>query len=441
MEWKLAIISEHASPLALLGGVDAGGQNIAVAELTQHIARLGYGVDIFTRWDDPEQPEIVQWQPGVRVIHIKAGPVAFVPKEELLGYMDEFTENTIRFVKQAKNPYRLVHAHFFMSGLVAANIKRALKIPFVATFHALGEVRKQCQGDCDKFPAERLEVERRVVREADALVALCLQDREDLANLYDADRGKIFTIPNGFNPDEFYPIDKPLARVVLGLDATEPVILQLGRLVPRKGVDNVVRALGHLRRTYGMTARLLIVGGESDLPDPDLTPEIGRLQQLAQEEGVSDLVTFTGSRQRQTLRYYYSAADVFVTTPWYEPFGITPLEAMACGTPVVGSAVGGIKQTVLDGETGFLIPPNDPPALAAKLAALLYSKKLRAVMSEEAIRHVHENYTWPEVAQQTANLYELVLSGQLTPNKLQRRSLPPMPIEPEPSATMPSQSN
>jgi glycosyltransferase involved in cell wall biosynthesis len=425
MEWRLALISEHASPLALVGGVDAGGQNIAVAELATHLAKLGYKIDVFTRWDDPSQPETVDWKQNVRIVHVQAGPKTFVPKEELLCYMDEFTENVIRFMNHQSDPYKLIHAHFFMSGLVAANIKRALNIPFAVTFHALGEVRKQVQGSCDHFPPERFNVEQRVICEADALVALCPQDRDDLISLYGADAAKIFTIPNGFNPEEFYPIDKPLARIVLGLDPTEPVILQLGRIVPRKGVDNVVRALGHLRRTYGMVARLLIVGGESDLPDPDLTPEIGRLQQLAEEEGVTQWVTFTGRRQRETLRYYYSAADVFVTTPWYEPFGITPLEAMACGTPVVGSAVGGIKQTIQDGETGFLIPPNDPPALAAKLAALLYSKKLRNVMSEASIQHVQENYTWLEVAHQTANLYELIMSGQLSPAKMQRRTVLP----------------
>ncbi len=423
MESRMALISEHASPLALVGGVDSGGQNIAVAELAQHLAKLGYGVDVFTLWDYREQPETVSCKPGVRIVLVLAGPKAFVAKEALLDYMDEFTQNTVQFIKREGNPYRLVHAHFFMSGLVAANLKQALRIPFVITFHALGEVRKQLQGSCDAFPAERCAIEQRVIREADAVVALCPQDQADLVNLYAADPAKLFTIANGYNPAEFYPVDKALARIMLGLDPAEPVILQLGRMVPRKGVDNVVRALGQLRRTYGTVARLLIVGGESDQPDLLLTPELGRLTKLAADEGVAEWVTFTGRRQRETLRYYYSAADVFVTTPWYEPFGITPLEAMACGTPVVGSAVGGIKQTVLDGETGFLVPPNDPPALAAKLAALLYSKKLRTVMGEEAVRHVRDNYTWLEIAQQTANLYETIWSGQLTPAKLQRRTI------------------
>lgn len=423
MEWKLALLSEHASPLAVIGGVDAGGQNIAVAELAQHLAQAGFTVDVFTRRDNPALPDVVDWKPGVRVVHIKAGPLAPVPKENMLPYMDEFTANTVRFFKQEGDPYRLIHAHFFMSGLVAANLKRTLRVPFVVTFHALGEVRRQVQGNGDRFPAERFGVEQRVIREADGIVALCPQDRDDLVQLYAADPAKITTIPNGYNPNEFYPIEKQLARVVLDLDPQEPVILQLGRMVPRKGVDNVVRALGQLRRTYGIVARLLIVGGEADTPDPALTPEIGRLQQLAEDEGVAPWVTFTGNRKRETLRYYYSAADVFVTTPLYEPFGITPLEAMACGTPVVGSAVGGIKETVLDNETGFLVPPNDPAALASKLAALLYSRKLRTLLSEEAVRHVRAQYTWERVAGQTVALYETVLAGQQTPNRLLRRTL------------------
>ncbi len=428
MNRKIAVISEHASPLAIVGGIDAGGQNIAVAELAQHLTQLGYEVDVFTRWDDESIPEIVQWRPSVRVVHIKAGPVAFIPKEEMLCYMDEFTENMIRFFtlvrgSSSSNPYPLIHAHFFMSGLVAANIKRTLGIPFVVTFHALGEVRRLCQGDSDRFPAERFYIEQRVISEADAVVALCPQDRDDIITHYGADAQKIIIIPNGFNPHEFYPIDTQVARVVLGLDPAEPVILQLGRMVPRKGVDNVIRALGCLRRMYGIMARLLIVGGDSEAPDPCQTPEIARLLQIAEEEGVANWVTFTGRRGRETLRYYYSAADVFVTTPWYEPFGITPLESMACGTPVIGSAVGGVKHTILDNETGFLVPPNDPGALAAKLAALLYNRKLRTLLSEDAVQHVQDNYTWLRVAQQTNALYELVINGQIQPETLLRRTL------------------
>lgn len=417
MNLKIALLSEHASPLALVGGTDAGGQNIAVAELAQHLAQAGHCVDIFTRWDHSELAEVINWQAGVRVIHIQAGPIAPLPKEELMPHMDEFARNMIRVINEQPIAYDLVHAHFFMSGYVACQIKEQVGIPFVITFHALGQVRKQMQGSSDRFPANRCFIEKQVIEQANAVVALCPQDHDDLVRLYGANPDRLATIPNGFNPNQFYPVDKQLARLMIGQDTSEPVILQLGRLVPRKGVDNVIRALGHLKRHYRMVARLLIVGGDSEVPSIDITPEIGRLQLLAHDEGVAEWVTFTGCRKREELRYYYSAADVFVTTPWYEPFGITPLEAMACGTPVVGAAVGGIKSTVLDNETGFLVSPNRPDALAAKLAVLLHSRKLRTLLGEEAVRHVQENYTWQHVAQQTCALYEQILAGKPVLNR------------------------
>lgn len=410
MKKRIALISEHASPIAAIGGADTGGQNIAVAELARHLAALGYEIDVFTRWDDRRVPKILNWRDGIRIIHVEAGPVAFIPKEKLLPYMPAFTKDMLRFIRAENNRYKLVHAHFFMSALVAADIKKKLNIPFIVTFHALAKVRRIHQGNKDWFPDEGFAIEERAIAEADQIVALCPQDRDDLINLYQADPGKITIIPNGFRPDEIYPLDKLFARMALKLDPQEKIILQLGRMVPRKGVDNVIKALGYMRRERNFDARLLIVGGESDEPNPKVTPEIGRLQQLAARESVGDLVTFVGRRTRDMLHYYYSAADVFTTTPWYEPFGITPLESMACGTPVIGSNVGGIKSTVMDGRTGFLVPPNDFVQLGQRIIELLSSNKLMTYFEENAIRHVNENYTWMKATHLTANMYERVVT-------------------------------
>ncbi|SHL65896.1 Phosphoheptose isomerase [Nitrosospira sp. Nsp11] len=408
MKKRIALISEHASPLVAVGGADTGGQNIAVAELAQHLAALGYEIDVFTRWDDRRVPKIINWRSGIRVIHVQAGPVAFIPKEKLLPHMPAFTEDMLRFVEAENNPYKLIHAHFFMSALVAADIKRKLRIPFIVTFHALAKVRRIHQGKNDWFPEEGFAIEERIIAEADQIVALCPQEHDDLVDLYQADPEKITVIPNGFRPDEIYPLDKLFARMALKLDPKEKIILQVGRMVPRKGVDNVIKALGYMRREHNFKARLLIVGGESDEPDPKMTPEIGRLQKIAEAEGGSDLVTFAGRRPRAMLHYYYSAADVFTTTPWYEPFGITPLESMACGTPVIGSNVGGIKSTVMDGKTGFLVRPNDPVLLGQRILELLRSNKLMMYFKENAIRHVNENYTWMKATHLTANMYERI---------------------------------
>jgi len=402
------LISEHASPLAVVGSTDAGGQNIYVAQLALNLARRGYDVDVFTRRDKALSRAVVEWRPGVRVVHVNAGPPRFLPKEEMLPHMDEFARNTVEFFRRQRNGYDLAHANFFMSGMVASVLKHALNIPFVITFHALGRVRKMFQGDADQFPPARIEIEEALVRDADRIVAECPQDLADLETLYAADPRKISVIPCGFDPSELVPAGRS-ARAALGLGHGDFVVLQLGRLVPRKGVDNVIRAVGELDRRYGVRARLLVVGGNAELPSPEATPEIGRLQAIAREQGVADQVTFTGRCAREALPALYGAADVFVSTPWYEPFGITPVEAMACGLPVVGSAVGGIKYSVVDRRTGFLVPPNDPSALAHRLFILSQQADLAATMGREGQRRARQLFTWTRVAGQVAQLYESML--------------------------------
>lgn len=410
MTRRIAFISEHASPLGILGGVDSGGQNVYVGKLARHLATIGYSVDIFTRRDSEDLPEVVEWLDGVRIIHIPAGPPAFVRKEELLQFMPEFTAATLRFCKGEWPPYDLFHANFWMSGMAAASIKQATSIPFVITFHALGRVRRLYQGEADEFPDVRFAVEEQVIAEADRILAECPQDQADLINLYGADPECITIVPCGYDPEELWPVDKQAARETLGLPADQPIMLQLGRIVPRKGIDNVIRGFARLVQHHNIAALLLIVGGDSDEPDPRITPEIGRLQCIAAEEKVADRVIFAGRRQRNVLRYYYSAADVFVTTPWYEPFGITPIEAMACGTPVIGASVGGIKYTVLNGQTGYLVPPNDPQALAERLAHLCTQPRLRSTLGRRAIKRAR-TFTWEKVAAAVADLYEGVLAA------------------------------
>jgi len=408
MKEKVAFISDHASPLAILGGIDNGGQNVYVAELSEQLVHKGYAVDIYTRKDNSSLEETVNWKPHIRVIHVEAGPQEYIPKERLLGYMDMFTANMLHYVQKNKIDYALIHANFFMSALVAANLKKYLQIPYVVTFHALGFVRKIYQKEKDTFPAERINIEKHIVADANQIIAECPQDREDLITHYGADPAKITIVPCGFNPKEFFPIDKQKARSALNLNPNEKIILQLGRMVPRKGVDNVIRAMAKLKE-FISPVRLIIVGGEADTPDPDLTPEIKRLEQIAAEENISDKVVFTGRRSRKVLKYYYAASDIFVSTPWYEPFGITPLEAMACGIPVIGANVGGIKYSVADKESGFLVPPHNPDVLAGKIVQLLSNETLYHAMQKNAIRRVHKFFTWSKVADKVHHMYEKVL--------------------------------
>lgn len=407
MKKRIAYISEHASPLAVLGGVDAGGQNVYVAELAKYLSRQDYEVDVFTRWEDHSIPQVVNWKNGVRVVHVKAGPVKTIPKEELLQYMPAFRDNMIRFIEQEDVNYGLVHANFFMSAWVAMELKEILRIPYVVTYHALGHVRKLYQQEQDRFPAERLDIERQTAERADRIIAECPQDKEDLCHFCKADESRITIVPCGFCPSEFYPVNSSYARSYLGLNEDERIILQLGRMVPRKGIDTVIQSLKFLSSS---PVRLLVVGGETDVPDPEHCAELRRLQNIAAQDGVLDRVTFTGRKDRRLLKYFYSAADVFVTTPWYEPFGITPLEAMACGTPVIGSNVGGIKYSVKDNETGYLVPAKDPEALAGKIDLLLSDYNLAKKMQVNAIHRVQQLFSWEKIAASMSVVYENVLN-------------------------------
>lgn len=405
---KIAIVSEHASPLASPGSVDSGGQNVYVAHVAKQLAELGYLVDIFTRCDGSLGSQVVKWLPNIRVVQVPAGPPHYIPKEQMLPYMDQFGDFMVRFARQQKIPYDIVHANFFMSGMVAQQIKQALRIPYVMTFHALGRVRRLCQGQADTFPVTRLAIEQELMRDADRIIAECPQDRQDMERLYSAPSSRIDIVPCGFDPDELWPVPR-IARKQLGLGPHEFIVLQLGRMVPRKGVDTVIRSIALLRERFGIAARLLVVGGNAEQIDIRNTPELGRLMALAKELKLDNQVIFTGQKPRSQLRYYYSAANAFVTTPWYEPFGITPVEAMACSTPVIGAAVGGIKSTVVDGKTGYLVPPNDPDAVARRLAALHNHPAHAQQMGAAGMERAYRRYTWRNVAVQIAAIYEAAL--------------------------------
>jgi len=410
---RVALISEHASPLAVAGGVDAGGQNIYVAHTARHLANLGYAVDIFTRRDGEDLPDVVEWMPGIRVFHVRAGPASFVRKEALLPYMAQFARRVVEHACEARDagaPYAVCHAHFFMSGLVARRLKQALGIPYVVTFHALGRVRLMHQPH-DEFPPQRCILEQMVIDAADAIVAECPQDEIDLQRHYRTPASRMRMIPCGFDPDELQPVSRATARAHLALPADRPIVLQLGRMVPRKGVDTVIRALALLERRYRLSPLLLIVGGESATPDPVRTPEIGRLQRIAAEEGVSADVQFVGQRPRCDLRFFYSAADVFVTMPWYEPFGITPVEAMACGIPVIGARVGGVQYSVEDGRTGFLVEAKNADALARRLAHLFSDPAIPRLLGKRAKRRAWERFTWQQIARSLADLYAEVATA------------------------------
>ncbi|MBV9454621.1 MAG: glycosyltransferase [Rubrobacter sp.] len=402
---RLAMISEHASPLAALGGEDSGGQNVYVAELARHLGTMGYGVDVFTRRDSPLLPAVVPFDGEVRVVNLTAGPAKHVPKDELFPFMAGFRDAFYRFARREPAAYDLVHANFWMSGWIACEAKRDLGLPFVQTFHALGAIKRREQGARDTSPSERRSTEFRILEEADRVLTTCPAEVEELTGIYGAQRSRLALVPCGVDTRTFRPVDRREARHELGLPEG-PMAAYVGRLVPRKGVDTLIEAFALLSRR--LDGRLVIVGGE---PGAEGSAEVARLSALSRKLKIKKRVIFTGSRPQQDLYRYYGAADAVVTVPHYEPFGMTPLEAMACGVPVVGSRVGGIKTSVLEGETGYLVPPKDPKALADRLLRLLTDGALRDRMGLAGRRRMEEHYTWKRIATLAATTFSEVAAG------------------------------
>ena len=406
---RIAMLSEHASPVALLGSEDAGGQNVYVDQVSRKLAQLGFQVDVFTRRDSEDLPDEMEWATGVRVVSLRAGPAEFVKKDPMWQFMPRFRDQLAEYIRHNSVRYDLVHANFWMSGWVACQLKPLLRTPVVEIFHALGKVKRLHQGEADTSPKDRIPVEYGVIEGADRIIAQCPNEMHELVTLYDAEPSKIEVIPSAVDAETFKPVPKQQARAALGLDPSEWIVVYVGRILPRKGIDNLVEAFRQLMDRVDTPLRLLIVGGETIDGDPMRTPEISRLAGIATSLGIRDRLLFAGKRPQEMLKYFYSAADVAVTTPWYEPFGLTPLEAMACGTPVIGSEVGGIKFTVADGETGFLVPPRDPAALAARLQTLLEDRVLLRRMGRAARARVERLFTWSKVGERTAELYEALL--------------------------------
>jgi glycosyltransferase involved in cell wall biosynthesis len=387
---RIAMVSEHASPLAHLGGVDAGGQNVAVAELSAALARRGHEVVVYTRRDDAGLPERVDTQQGFTVVHVDAGPAEHVPKDQLLQYMHAFGESLrAHWVDWRPD---VAHAHFWMSGLATMQAASVHCVPSVQTFHALGVVKKLHQGTEDTSPDDRIRLESLLARNIDWVAATCSDEVDELVRMGRA-RSAISVIPCGVDVREFTPRGPTASR------GSKHRIVAVGRLVPRKGFETMIDAMRQLP-----DAELVIVGGP-DKSELDTDPEATRLQHLAGQMGVADRVHLYGSVARDEMPMLLRSADVVAATPWYEPFGIVPLEAMACGVPVIATAVGGMLDTVVDDVTGKLVPPRNPGALAQATCTILSQPKVRRRLGESGRKRVCERYTWGRVADDAAILY------------------------------------
>lgn len=392
---RIALVSEHANPLATLGGADAGGQNVHVAALAAGLARRGHDVTVYTRRDHA-RAEMRQLAPdGYAVELVPAGPPTVLPKDELLPHMPDFADHLARRWQQ--DPVDLVHAHFWMSGLAALSAGRRTGIPVLQTFHALGTVKRRHQGPADTSPPTRIQREKRLCREVDRIIATCRDEVSELEAM-GMPAGKAEVIPCGVDISLFQPVPAlPRQR------GHKHRLLTIGRLVPRKGVEDLLEALAHVPDTE------LVVAGGPAKGDLDQDPEVQRLHDIAEHLGVLDRVRFVGAVPREEVPGLMCSSELVVCVPWYEPFGIVPVEAMACGRPVVGSAVGGLLDTVLPGVTGELVPPRRPDLLAEQLKALLADDARRREYGAAAVEHANRNYRWSQVVARTEAVYNRVL--------------------------------
>lgn len=371
---RLAILSFHGCPVARLGEKDTGGMNVYVLQLARELARQGTNVDVFTRYHDPNDPKVVQLEEGARVIHLKAGPID-AAKEDLFDFIPEFLGELYAFQRSEDTTYDLVHSHYWLSGRVGMTLSQKWDVPHVTTFHTLAKTKLRARVG-EREPMRRVNVESLVMQNVDAIVVSTEEEKQDVVHLYDAVPRKVSVVPAGVDLDLFEPIEKPIAREALGI-REKRVILYVGRIERLKGIEILLRSAALVEDIAD--TRVLIVGGH-----PENDTEQDRLRALTAELGLQDVVTFTGAVEQAELPNYYNAADAFVLPSHSESFGLAALEAMACGTPVVASRVGGLKTFIDSGETGYLVPWRCPEPFAQRLEMLLANPELKNAMGTAA---------------------------------------------------------
>ena len=389
-----------------MGGKDTGGMNVYVRDLTRQLGVMGVHVDVFTRSQDEHVPHVLHdLGYGNRVVHVPSGPEIPLPKQDLLTYLDDYVRGIIDFSTNKGLHYDIIHSHYWMSGLAAGNLKQVWGIPVIHMFHTLGAMKQRVARPNEEVEGDyRMRGEKDVLRIADKIVAATQAELVQLQWLYQADIGKICVIPPGVDLSRFYPISSDEAKEYICIPPCKHVLLFVGRIEPLKGIDILIEAISILRQ-QGLHVCLSVIGGEVEGNPVTANGEIARLHSLREQYGLTDMITFLGSRDQDKLPYYYSAADAVVLPSHYESFGMVALEAMACGTPVVASQVGGLAYLIQDGITGYTVPVDDPHELANRLKDLIINDELRKRMAVQAATFAGQ-YSWEKIAVRIVNEYQ-----------------------------------
>jgi len=405
---RIAMLSYHTCPLATLGGKDTGGMNVYVRDLTRQLGRMDVHVDVFTRSQDEHVPHVLHDLGfGNRVVHIPAGPEVPLPKKELVDHIPEFVAGIQRFVEEKGLHYDVIHSHYWMSGIAAGILKDAWDVPIVHMFHTLGAMKNRIARNAEEREGPyRVDGEKQVISRADRLIVATPAEKSQLQFLYQANAAKMVIIPPGVDTEHFYPIPEDEARDYIGVSPHDCVVLFVGRIEPLKGIDTLMKAVSIMgMHDAENPVYVTIIGGDPDVAREEMTEEMARLQGLCDELCLGQMALFLGKRAQDTLPYYYSAAEVLVMPSHYESFGMVALEAMACGTPVIASQVGGLAYLVKDGETGYHVPFDSPDVLSERLGALLGDFDLRKKMGAQAALHA-KGYDWDVIARRIIDVYE-----------------------------------
>jgi D-inositol-3-phosphate glycosyltransferase len=411
---RIAMLSVHTCPLAVLGGKETGGMNVYVRELTRELGRRGYQVDVFTRSQDPEQPHVVEPWPNVRIFHVPAGPEAPYDRRLVFDHLPEFVAGVRAIAAREGLRYDIIHSHYWLSGWVALELQKDWGAPILQMFHTLGHLKNSVAGNLANREAHaRTRVETDVMCGVQRIIAATPVDKAQMIEYYGADPERIQVLPLGVDLELFRPIPQEEARRYVGLgDQEERLLLFVGRLDPVKGLNVLFDALCQLLRSLtpgdSRGVSLAVIGGDSVEAAEALRNEAICLDEVKERYGLKEMVAFLGSQSQETLPYYYSAADVCVMPSLYESFGLVALEAMACGTPVVASRVGGLPHVVADGISGYLVPENDPAGLAEKLKLLLTDPDLRARLGAQA-HELAQGFSWARVAAAHEEVYHSLL--------------------------------
>jgi len=409
------MLSYHTCPLATLGGKDTGGMNVYVRDLSRELGRHGIGLDVFTRSQDEHQPHVKEDLGfGNRVIHIPAGVEVPLPREILYQHVPEFVGGVREFARSHDQHYDLIHSHYWLSGVAARSLRAAWGVPFIQMFHTLGHMKNRVATSPDDREGElRIREETALLREADRIIAATPAELAQLQWLYRADVSRVTVVPPGVDLNLFYPRPAAEAKRRLGLDPALQLLLFVGRIEPLKGIETLFQAVARLRDLGVCECSQMcvaVIGGDPSRPAASQNAEMARLKQVRAELGLSELVTFLGAQDQDALPDYYAAAEAVIMPSHYESFGMVALEAMACGTPVIASEVGGLAYLVRDGETGFHVPDSDPQALSERICEIITDQLLRRELGEQAARHARD-YSWPIIADKILSVYQSVLEG------------------------------